>query len=184
MDETLVVNLFGGPGTGKSTTAAGLFYLMKLKGINCELVRDFAKDLVWAERFAELSNQPYIFGEQVNRVKILVGKVEVVVTDSPILLSAVYNLGNDNPHAFNQGVIDTYNTFNNLNVFLVRTKAYSPIGRRQSEESARGVDEKIHRFLLDNRQDHYRIVADNEAPTRILEMVEASRKPKEKEEKA
>jgi len=35
---TLVVNLYGGPGTGKSTTAAATFAELKMAGINCELV--------------------------------------------------------------------------------------------------------------------------------------------------
>lgn len=40
-----VINLYGGPGTGKSTTAAMLFAKMKLAGFNCEYVPEFAKDL-------------------------------------------------------------------------------------------------------------------------------------------
>ena len=32
MKKTVTVNFFGGPGTGKSTTAAGLFTLLKKKG--------------------------------------------------------------------------------------------------------------------------------------------------------
>ena len=47
----LCVNLFGGPGIGKSTTAAGVFNLLKLHGIETELITEFAKDLVWEERY-------------------------------------------------------------------------------------------------------------------------------------
>jgi dephospho-CoA kinase len=32
-----VINLAAGPGAGKSTTAAGLFNIMKLKGLKVEL---------------------------------------------------------------------------------------------------------------------------------------------------
>ncbi len=45
--DTLVVNLLGGPGSGKSTTAADVFARLKWQDINCELVTEFAKDLVW-----------------------------------------------------------------------------------------------------------------------------------------
>jgi predicted ATPase len=58
-----VINLYGGPGTGKSTTAAALFALMKREGYNVELVTEFAKDLVWTERNKELGDQIYIFGK-------------------------------------------------------------------------------------------------------------------------
>lgn len=47
----LVVNLIGGPGCGKSTTTAGLFYELKKKGYNCEMSLEFAKDKVYEESF-------------------------------------------------------------------------------------------------------------------------------------
>lgn len=45
-----VINLFGGPGIGKSTLAAGLFEHMKIAGFNVELVNEYAKDMVWEQR--------------------------------------------------------------------------------------------------------------------------------------
>lgn len=46
MCNTIVVNLFGVPGAGKSTGAAYIFYRLKINGINAELVTEFAKDKV------------------------------------------------------------------------------------------------------------------------------------------
>ena len=40
---TLVVNLFGGPGVGKSTLRAGVFHKLKLKLLNVEEVIEFVK---------------------------------------------------------------------------------------------------------------------------------------------
>lgn len=40
----ILINLFGAPGTGKSTGAAYIFSQLKMKGINAELVTEFAKD--------------------------------------------------------------------------------------------------------------------------------------------
>lgn len=42
---TIYVNLYGGPGSGKSTTAAGVVSQLKLLSINAELVTEYAKDL-------------------------------------------------------------------------------------------------------------------------------------------
>ena len=44
MKETLVVNLFGGPGTGKSTMMAGIFAKLKSLGYDCEMCVEFAKE--------------------------------------------------------------------------------------------------------------------------------------------
>ena len=61
-----------------------------MAGVNAELVTEFAKDKVWEESKAVFQNQQYIFGKQYFRLTRLEGKVDVVVTDSPILLSAYY----------------------------------------------------------------------------------------------
>lgn len=95
----LVVNLFGAPGAGKSTGAAYVFSQLKAAGINAELVTEFAKDKVWEETKAVFDNQAYIFGKQYFRISRLEGKVDVVITDSPILLSAFYN---KNDHVLGQ----------------------------------------------------------------------------------
>src|SRR3954464_5942728 len=87
---TLVVNMVAGPGTGKSTTAAGVFHELKLSGVNCELVQEYAKDLVWADNLKQLGNQVYILGKQYNRLWRLQDKVDVVVTDCPLFLSVYY----------------------------------------------------------------------------------------------
>ena len=41
-----VINFYGGPGVGKSTKAAGMFYKMQLAGYSVELVNEFAKECV------------------------------------------------------------------------------------------------------------------------------------------
>lgn len=160
---TTVVNLFGGPGTGKSTTAAHLFAQLKQRNINCELVREYAKDVVWEGRISLLENQVYIFAKQLKRQVDLVGKVDVIVTDSPLLLSMVYN---DDPdlHAL---VLKEYNKFTNVNVMLGREKPYQPAGRVQTEDEARGLDDTIRRMLTKWDIQHVDIPADLDAATRI-----------------
>lgn len=46
MNKTIVINLLGAPGAGKSTLAALIFSKLKMKNIACEIVTEFAKDLV------------------------------------------------------------------------------------------------------------------------------------------
>lgn len=43
----LVINMFGGPCTGKSTTATAVFSLLKMHDVNIEYTSEFAKDLTW-----------------------------------------------------------------------------------------------------------------------------------------
>jgi hypothetical protein len=90
MTDTLVVNLFGGPGVSKSTNRALVFAKLKLAGMNVEEAPEFAKELVWEGRHKALRYQQYIIGKQMWRVERLRGEVDVVVTDSPILFGLIY----------------------------------------------------------------------------------------------
>ena len=149
--KTLVVNLFGAPGAGKSTGAAYIFAMLKTQGINAELVTEFAKDKVWEESKAIFQNQAYIFGKQCFRVSRCVGKVDVIVTDSPLPLSIYYNTLTD-PEvrmkpSFNQCVIDTFNSYNNLNYYVNRFKEYNPVGRMQTEEESDAISSEIQTIL-------------------------------------
>ena len=86
-----VINLFGGPGVGKSTAAAGLFYEMKKRQLSVELVTEYAKDMVWEKRWNILDDQLYILAKQHRRIARLAEHgIEYVITDSPISLGLVY----------------------------------------------------------------------------------------------
>lgn len=141
---TLVTNLFGGPGTGKSTTAAGVFCALKRKGINCELVTEFAKDLVWEKSYNLLPNQIWVFGVQHHRLWRLLGQVDVVVTDAPLLHSILYNQQSE---TLNQLVLAEHHKLNNLNIFLKRTKPFVQTGRYHNEEQSQEIDEDILKLL-------------------------------------
>ena len=94
----IVINFFGGPNSGKSTQAAGLFYKMKLEGYSVEHVNEYAKMCVWENRMEMLEDQLYVMAKQNRRVKRLEGKVGYAVTDSPILLSSIYRTAYGEPH--------------------------------------------------------------------------------------
>lgn len=141
----LVINLYGGPGLGKSTMAANIFSELKWKNINCELVAEYAKDKVWEESLKVLENQIYVFGKQHHRLFRLKDQVDIIVTDSPILLSVIYDA--EKRDVFKQLVTEEYNKFNNLNILLKREKEYSPIGRLQTEEEAIEKDKEVKVFL-------------------------------------
>lgn len=143
--KTLVVNLLAGPGCGKSTIAADLFSKLKWDGIDCELVTEYAKDLVWERRHDTFKNQIYIFGKQHHKIFRLLGQVDVIITDSPFLLSAIYD--EDKRETLERLVVEEYLKCFNRNFFLMRSKKYNPNGRNQTEEGAKEVDNKILNFL-------------------------------------
>lgn len=144
----IVVNLYGAPGAGKSTGAAYVFSQLKMRGVNAELVTEFAKDKVWEESKAAFQNQAYIFGKQYFRISRLQDKVDVVVTDSPILLSCFY--GKDDPRLgeeFDALVRKVSGYYTSLNAFIDRVKPYNPAGRFQTEQESDEVAKSLAKLL-------------------------------------
>ena len=141
---------------------------MKRAGYNVELVNEYAKTLVWSERIKTFSDQLYITAKQNHKLEMLRGQVDYVITDSPLILGIVYKGKNTVP-SFNNLVIETFNSYDNFNIFLTRSKKYNPIGRNETEEQAKLVREKIHKALGDFQIPFVSEVADDKAPKRIFD---------------
>lgn len=148
---TLVVNLFAGSGAGKSSNAYIIAGLLKMKGIETEYISEFAKDLCWEGRDKAFKLQPYIFGKQLKKQFYVNENTQVIISDSPILLSAVYDPEQD--INFRKYILKTFNNFNNYNIFLNRGNVkFSSIGRNESNvKESEKFDIKLKNFLNENQ---------------------------------
>jgi adenylate kinase family enzyme len=168
---TKIINLFGGPGSGKSTTAARLFSEMKLEGYNVELVTEFAKQLTWQKRHNILeNNQAYVHAKQLHYLDSVVGQVDYIVTDSPTLLSAIY-MPPRYPPSFEEFVQDIFFEYDNINFIINRVKDYNPIGRNQTEAEAKVIDNAIKCYLIEIGTTFKEIDGNKNAATEILNYV-------------
>jgi len=143
----VVINLMGGPGCGKSTIAAGVFSKLKKRGVECELVTEFAKDKVWDESYKILSDQIYVFGKQQHKIYRLNGKVDIAITDSPLLFSIVYDQSNS--QELRNLVLKVFNEYDNHNFYIMRNVDYVEEGRCQNEQEAKDVDNVCLKLLND-----------------------------------
>lgn len=150
----IVVNLFGGPGSGKSILAAKIFAALKEKFISCEMGREYIKDKLYEGSKTAVQNQIYIFGKQQYILYRLSDRVDVIVTDSPLPNSVLYDLTNS--EALRAIVFEEFNRYNNLNFFLKRNESieYETKGRYQDLESAKQVDNKLLGILKDNNVEY------------------------------
>lgn len=167
----LIVNLFGVPGAGKSTGAAYIFSQLKMRGINAELVTEFAKDKVWEENKEVFKNQAYLFGKQSFRLSRCRDKVDVIITDSPLPLSIFYNSDPSLTENFNKSVMDVFNYYDNINYLLLRTKPYNHIGRHQSEEESNALKEPMVNLLSSRNIPYVEVNGDEEGYQKIVENV-------------
>jgi len=166
---TLVVNLVAGPGVGKSTTMSDTFAKLKWAGIDCEMATEYAKDVVWSGNLNTLNNQLYVFAKQSNKLFRLNGKVDVIITDSPLILSLMY--GKDMSQSFKSLVLEQFHQYNNMTLFLHRSKAYNPNGRYQTEDEAKELDNVMLDLLKSNNIPYSDIVAKPENVDTIVQMI-------------
>lgn len=120
--QTVVINLFGEACTGKSTHATGLYSLMKKKGYSVELIREWVKDVFYEGHGSmwKLGNQYKITGEQIEATDRLIDKVDYIITDSPILLGALYARLYNKDYNLHDSIKSRFETYNNFNILLKR----------------------------------------------------------------
>lgn len=158
--ETIIVNLYGAPGAGKSSGAAYIFYKLKQCGLNVELVTEYAKDKVWEAHDEVFKDQCYIFGHQHFRMSRLINKVNVIITDAPLMIGAYYS-----PEIYKKELTSiALKSFDNphFNFFIKRVKKYNPKGRFQTESESDKVSEELNHFLTEN-DINFTVVEGNES---------------------
>ncbi len=167
--KTIVINMFAGPGAGKSTQAALLFAKLKILGFNVELVTEYPKDKVWEESFKVFENQIYLFAKQHHRMWRCHDKVDIIITDSPLIQYLAYSAHMSD--SFKSLVIEEFNQYNNLNVFLQRNPdvEFQQIGRNHNLEQAEAIDQTVIELITKNSTSIFRIPVGDNTVTNIIE---------------
>lgn len=144
----LVVNLFGGPGSGKSTVAARLFSELKRRGVEAACPEEHAKLAIWSGRPWLLDQQVIMIGKIWETLTNLRDKVSVIIVDSPVLLCSVYADGRE-PRPFHDLVLDLHRRTPRLNLVVARPsdEAYDPSNRREDAPQAIALDARILTLL-------------------------------------
>lgn len=142
--QTLIINLIGGPCSGKSTVAAELFARLKKMGVHCELVPEYIKERIYEENKTIPKHQLSIFGMEHYSIWNKIGKVDVIVHDGSFInnTSALYNC-EDNPE-FDNLIISEYKKFNNLDFFIKRGNIeFEDYGRIHNLKQSKELDKII-----------------------------------------
>jgi hypothetical protein len=166
-----IINLFGGPGIGKSTQASGLYFEMKKIGMSVEMPYEYPKVLAWDKNYNAVKDQLYVIGNQHRNIARLYGQVDYIIVDSPILLSLVYkDRYNDEleyPSSlygdkFNEFILDLNSKYDSLNIVLERdSDMFNQDGRFQDLNESLEIDNDIVK-ILDSNNINYNLVKVND----------------------
>lgn len=166
-----IINLFGAPSSGKSTSAMGIVYEMKKRYHKVEYVSEFAKDLFWSGNQHLMTQQNLVLAEQSWRQERLKEHgVNFAVTDSPLMLSSYYGLRyrTDLPQCFHDWVMHSFNQFDNINFFIHRSHPYEAAGRLQDEAESNQIADELLSFLKTRNIPVIELHADDSVPLTVL----------------
>lgn len=176
-----IICLYGGPGTGKTTTMAGIFYKLKAMGFNCEMNPEYIKDWVWEGRGIKPGDQTYFFAKMARKERIYMdAEVDFIITDSPLILTHFYGLKYDQYEQKHNTSLMMLKNHHEIckdkgykvdHFFLERVKSYNPEGRYQTEDEARTIDDEIKLMLGTFNIKHKDVVADDHAVMAIVGLV-------------
>ena len=158
MVKTKLINFYGGPGSGKSTLASLLQGFTKMHAITPEYTGEYAKDLAFEGRLELKRNDIYMFAKQHQKQYRLNGKVDLIISDSPLMLSKVYRQEKDD--IFDALVKQESEKYDNVNFFVERRKEYETRGRQQTKEEAVKIDDKTLTMLEDDKIPYEKITGD------------------------
>lgn len=178
-----IICLYGGPGTGKSTVCAGLFYHLKLMGYECEMNREYIKEWVWESRKHKSGDQSYFFAKMARRERIYMdNNLDFIITDSPLILCHFYGMKFDK---FEQMTNTSLSMLKNHHQYCIesgykidhfllnRTKRYSPAGRYQDEDQAKEIDDELKTMLVDMKLKYQTVDADVNCVENIINTLES-----------
>lgn len=154
------INLFGGPGIGKSTTAALLYANIKNNLIHqnsevkLELIQEYVKEWAWEGIKIRGFDQVYICANQLRREEIpLRSGVDMIITDSPLILQCIYSNKNNVP-GYNElyGIAHAFEKqYPSINIMLDRgSRPYVNHGRYETHDKAIEMDKYIESELKYN----------------------------------
>lgn len=149
----LLFNMHGGAGAGKSTAAAYLYTELKKAGFRIELVREKARDFIYAQSIRILDrNQFLVSAVQFEEVlKVKEAGFDIAVSDSPLCLGHIYGRlnGLDYTDELRTLVRKVENQFETLDVMLRRVQPFDREARIHDEQVSVKVDTMVRQEVGD-----------------------------------
>ena len=174
---SLHVNFWGNPGVGKSGLAGELYGRLSKAGVSVDLVKEYARELQYREALSRRlegwfeTEQLVISAEQYRREVECEDRVQVIVSESPVLQGVVFA-----PLHYRSELTSILRQltagWDSLDVLLNRNvrSDYNSMGRIQSSEESLALRPEIVSILENERPNYVSLDADV-ALERVYEMV-------------
>jgi hypothetical protein len=148
------INLMGGAGCGKSTTANYIRAKLSFKGLDVELVDEQIKDWTYYGRSPKSCDSFVLQGRQMEKEDIrLRAGVDFIISDSPLFLQYFYACYHKAP--MTSPMLMASQEFDKmyepLHIFVDREdKFYNEVGRYEKLAEAKEIDTLIQAMMVGN----------------------------------
>jgi len=145
------INLFGGPGSGKSVLACYIRAELAFKGYNIELISEAIKEWTFIPRIPKGCDGFYLLANQIQQEDIrLRAGVDIIVSDSPVFLQYFYAQHHNVPlqNAALVAALGYEELYASICIMLQRKdRFYNSLGRYETLEQAKAIDENMKEML-------------------------------------
>lgn len=172
---TILINMLGAPSSGKTSLSAKLFAQLKAMDLNAEYTSEYVKGWAWEGKKVGPFDQFYIFGKETHNQSRLFDKVDFIISDSPVMLTAFYHYYYNGNEALNEACHNFYKMAEKAGVkvvsfFLPRKKKYVAKGRYQTEEESNKLAVDLKEWLAREGYDYAELqCSDKERINVVLE---------------
>jgi len=174
-----LINLFGGPGIGKSSISAGITYKLKKNHISCNNPYEFPKRLAWDHNIPAIKDQLYVFANQHRGIAECYNKVDYIIIDSPIMFSLIYHSYYTEGYpaefygdSFKQMIVDLHKKYDNINILLERGETiHNGDERFQDFEQSIKIDNLCKKILNEHEIPYHTIKVDNNSVKKIMKLL-------------
>lgn len=175
-NKTVIINLLGAPASRKTTLAAELFARLKRMDKQVEFTPEYVKKFTWLfpDNPPDELDQSYVFGRELRQQKILFGKVDYIISDSPLYLSAFYHevrSGESYMWDYVYKVINSIKTKYNVemvNFFLGKSEDHNDNGRWENKSEALDLQVFLKTWLDKNNIDYQELPLDTDERMSII----------------
>lgn len=150
MQNNVIINFWGGPGSGKTFLAQKLtVWLKENLNVPVGLVTEFATDQILANNLNVFDYQYYVTANQMYMQECAENVYQHIVTDSPVLYGMIYHNWEDkNTDMLFEYFKSKVKNKNNVNIFIERNDQYYVTnGRIHTLKESKDIDRKILNFL-------------------------------------
>lgn len=169
------INFYGPSGVGKSSIAAKIFASLKELKYDVEQVQEYIKAWAHEGKKPVSFDQLYIFAKQLHSEDVLLRNVELLVSDSPLMLNAAYS---HFYHSFAAQNILTVaqefdEQFESINFFLTRTVPFVAKGRYEQQEQSDHFGDFLQQFLRKNLRSEFILIDVTKDFSMVIDLIEA-----------